>query len=684
MPILSIDLETCSECSIKFGSSRYARDPSTFVTVFAYAFDDGPVQSIARARGVTKTDLPLNVLNHIHWGREITAWNAWFEFCIIQHVLGIPLSAGMMRCSMQRALYTGLPAALGDAGPALGLPVSLQKDHSAHALMLKCAKPKIDSTGARYYETDDPVTLKALETYCRQDVVAEHAIAKLLPMLPPMEQRIAILDRQANARGIRVDLSLIPKMMDIAKVEVFRLNRMATTITNGKVSSAGTQSKRIVDWMQTQDVALANTKKQTIAETIDTAEDAGLPGPVKQLLQIRREIAKSSLAKLRAMLNSVEEDERIRGTIAYYGASRTGRFAGRIIQPQNFPRPSGYPETAIAGILQGLDADGLRLFHGAPLGVLSTCLRGTLIPSVGRVFISFDLSQIEARIIAWLCGQDDLVAVFERGEDVYQYTSDQLGLPSRQAGKATVLGLGFGQGSKRFVDFAKSYGVDITPEESAKIVSDWRSANSQIVDGWHELQSAAKAGVEYWHANNRRRYQALILDDRVTVVVQIGYDHKPVLILGLPSNRELFYHNPRIVMLPHVKALVDSNGDPVLDEQGMPMTETEMRPGLVFDGVDQTTKNWGPIRTWGSKLMENLVQASARDVIIEAAVRIDNLGVGDLVFSVHDELVFEVDEDKAQEAYSYIEQEVIRVPSWAPGLPMAASGALLPERYGKG
>jgi DNA polymerase len=687
MRVLSIDLETCSEADLKkVGTSRYSKDPSTFVTVFAWAFDQDPVCSITSPRGISAHhELPGEVYHHLHNGGLIAAWNAWFEYCLISNTLGIPLKPEQMTCSMQRALYAGLPAALGDAGTALGLPASLQKDKTAHGLMLKCAKPKsIDPFGERTYTTDDSFALTALAGYCKQDVVAERAVACRLPQLPPMEQRISILDRKSNARGIRIDLDLIPKMMDIAKVEVIRLNVMAGALTNGAVSSPGTQSKRVLDWMEAQGVTLANTKKQTVAETIDTAEDAGLPGSVVQLLQIRREVAKSSLAKLKTMLGAVESDEKIRGTIAYYGASRTGRFAGRIIQPQNFPRPSGEPELAIEGILQGMDADGLRIIHGPPLGVLSSCLRGTMIPSSGKVFISFDLSQIEARVIAWLCDQLDLLAVFERGDDVYQYTADKLGLPTRQAGKATVLGLGFGQGHKHFVEFAHNYNVEISLDESKVIVNDWRAANPNIVQGWYGLQTAAHELVEQWHLTRAGTHSRKVLGDRIEVVVGTTREGDPTLALTLPAGRRLYYRNPRLEMLPVKRALVDPNGDPVLDDKGEPMEEIIYKKGLVFDGVDQKTNKWGPVRTWGSKLMENCVQAIARDVIIEAAVRIDDLKIADLVFSVHDELVFEVDEPQKFEAYLAIRQEVLRVPDWAEGLPIAAEGSILLERYGKG
>jgi DNA polymerase len=641
---LFIDFESTSGVDLrKVGASRYSRDPSTIVTVVAWAFDAGPVSAETMPKR-----LPQEILDHIKAGGEVHAWNVHFEAALLTNHFKLNIDPATFRCTMQQALYAGLPAKLEHAGVALGLPPSKLKDISGHRLMMQMSRPKKDGT----YWHDDPVKLADLAAYCKQDVIAERAIHQLTPELPKSEQAVSLLDRQTNDRGIRLDLPLINLLLYIATYETTKLNAECKVLTKGIVTSPGTQTARLLAWLWDQGIQMATVGKEEVQETLDTAPEAELDPLGTKVLGIRQKVAKSSVKKLQAMLNTVDRDERVRGTLQYYGASRTGRFSGRLIQPQNFPRPpKGWnPLDAIRAIKNGLRNEGIGLFYGEPLAVVSACLRGCLIPSDGKQFMVFDLSQIEARVLAWLAGQDDVLQVFRRGDDVYSYTSEQLGLGSRQAGKVAVLGLGYGMGHEAFVDFALANGLRLSKMESLGIVTAWRDANAHTRQFWWDLDKLAKTAISH--------PGSIMWARGIGLSVRDSYGH-PCLLIKLPSGRDLWYRNPRLVV------------DPVQPNH----------TAIVFDGVDQYTKQWQPIRTWGSKLAENITQAVARDVIVEAALRVSG-PYCELVLSVHDELLFEVGRItrlEVADAKALIETP----PPWAAGLPVACEGGILDERYGK-
>ena len=903
MRLLHIDLETASTLDLrKVGASAYSRHPDTLVTVIAWAFDDGPVSSVTMPKY-----LPYDVSQHLASGGGFVAWNAAFEWAFLTNWFGMKqMKPEQAVCSMQRALYSGLPAKLEHAGPALGLPPHLLKDVAGHRLMMQMCRPKQDGT---FWHDVDPGKLKALEAYCKQDVIAERAVCKLTPELPDYEKAVSRLDRIANDKGIKLDIPLIHTLIGIAKEETAKLDAECKALTGGNVTSPGTQTQRLLSWLWGEGIKMATVGKDEVQDTLDTAPEAGLSPLGTKVLAIRQKVAKSSVKKLQSMLNTVDTDGRVRGTLQYYGAARTGRFcvaggtlvdtpegprriiglrpgdiviggsgqprkvlakfykgietmyrlegpdgafveatlahrimtetgwrridecfeedaggrfvlrggrtplsvaghhdggsrgevgndaaqrgggaespavsggiqapeergilsqpsrgeepqlwhtergetgfaqwsngdverrwlhlrtperdgdgagtegaagglarppyrrrqderhlgqsgsgdaerasgaaqaeawslapvgergvwdisvegdasyvaqglihhnSGRLIQPQNFPRPpKGWnPLDAINAILGGLRNDGIGVFYGEPLAVVSACLRGCLIPSDGKQFLVFDLSQIEARVLAWLAGQNDVLEVFRKGEDVYSYTSERLGLGSRQAGKVAVLGLGFGMGHEAFVDFALANNLRLNKMESLEIVTAWRDANSFIRQFWWDLDAAAKQAISFPGSVPVVRGISLL------VAKSHGY---PCLLIKLPSRRYLWYRNARLVV------------DPVQPNH----------TAIQFDGVDQYTKQWQPIRTWGSKLAENVTQAVARDIIVEAALRVSQTVPGtDLVLSVHDELLFESDYRFDAKA---IKDVVEHQPAWAKGLPIASEGGSM-RRYGK-
>lgn len=345
----------------------------------------------------------------------------------------------------------------------------------------------------------------------------------------------------------------------------------------------------------------------------------------------------------------------------YYGA-HTGRWSGQLLQPQNMPSRNPMVKKAhepISWLLKDpkVDADGIRLFHGEPMHVVSACLRGCLVPTPGNVFLVFDYSQIEARCLAWIAGQHDLLKVFESGADVYSEVARQFGLASRDAGKTVVLGLGYGMGARRFVDYAKTYNVHLDPYEAQSIVDTWRAANLNITLFWRALGLAAMQVVRMPRLSPQIVHGlTLRMEPIIGWVPTIGQGSTGTLTIELPSgHRKLHYHNPRIVP--------DTNG----------------RDSIVFDGLDDKNQ-WVPIRTWGAKLAENVCQAVARDILCEAAMRVEKkFSNAGMILSVHDELVFEA---LPPLGLSDVEDYIVERPDWAPTLPVAAEGKVM-KRYGK-
>ena len=657
MSVLHLDFETCSKLDLRrVGADVYSRDPDLIVTVVAWALDGGPVQSVTCPRV-----LPFDIIDHLALGGEFRAWNASFEWAILTNHFKLTLDPAQAVCVQQKALHSGLPASLEDAGPAIGSPI--RKDASARRLMLQLSKPRKNrGKPDSFWHVDDPAKLKALEDYCVLDVATERAIDRMITDLPVMEQRIAILDRKANNRGVKLDLKFVAALKALALDETDKLNRECAGLTQGAVTSPGTQTARLLAWLNNFEVLvnMPDVSKQGVSDALTIIEGEGFP-VVKRVLEIRQEIAKSSLKKLDAMLRCAGPGDRVRGQLAYYGAFRTGRFAGRLIQPQNFPRPIIKDVNSFTRYMlrtKTPDADFVRCVWGKPLDAIATALRGCLVPATGSAFIVRDLSQIEARVIAWLAGQRDILDVFERGqEDIYVHVQKQFGLPSRQSGKTVVLGLGFGMGPRHFVEYAAGMGVTITPAESEEIVREWRLANGRITSFWYRLDDVAKGVLRAW--SSKRASITQQANPYISFTASTARNGTCLLTMLLPSGRRLYYRNARLAYDP---------------DKG--------RESIVYEGVDTYKKKWMDVRTWGSKLAENATQAVARDVIIEAGLRVDRQNLGDLVLSVHDELLWEIDESDVVAVEPFIIAEVNARPVWAPDLPIASEGGVL-HRYGK-
>lgn len=723
--ILSVDFETTCDADLKkVGASKYSKDPSLIVTVAAWAFDSEPVRSVVNT-GTGRLVLPEDVVDHLRSGGMLHAWNASFECAILRNHFGVDLRPDQVSCTMQRSLFAGLPGALGDCGPALRLPIV--KDTSAHRLMMQMARPRVHRDGrVSYWHIDDPDKLARLRAYCEKDVEAEREIARHIPQLPEREKRISALDRKANERGILLDTRLIRTMMRIADEATQEINARCTAITKGAVTSPGTQTAKMAAWLGSRGLTVDSLAKGYVEDALNRTkvlaagpegkaekakrvakalvwrrdEDSSWPvleafktppfADVTEALQLRQLAAKSSVKKLQAMLNCCEEDQCVRGVLAYYGASRTGRWVGRQIQPQNLPRPSFKDvDGAINFMLDGGDARGLGVFFAPPLEAVSAALRGCLVPREGKAYFTPDLSQIEARLIAYLAGQNDILEVFARGDDVYTHTANKVGLNSRQEGKVAVLGLGYGMGPNKFIETAEGYGLSYSPQRAEEIVSDWRAANPKIVQFWWDCDRAVKDCIRAARSSVFKKATRPI-NDFVTVEIGPARNGSPLMTMLLPSGRRLYYRDIALEIddpKREIEMAWRSYHNEEIDAAELKdmLREIELRPrreSITYSGVHQMTKRWSRIRTYSGKIAENLTQAVARDVICDMALEIEERGLGDLVLSVHDELIYELPIKDAEARKDEILKIMCRPPKWAPGLPVKAEGELK-SRYAK-
>jgi DNA polymerase len=552
---------------------------------------------------------------------------------------------------MARALVAGLPASLELAGHALGL--NIQKDSSARDLMLRFARPRSLHPLTWWHETD-PTRFAALVSYCAQDVAAERELDRAVPELSPREYEIFIADHHINQRGVRVDLPLVERMRTLSGAEKLRINARLNRLTNGRITS-GAQVGKLVAWLEENQIAVpmldpghGKPPRPTLGrEAVEAMlTRPGLPRHVQAVLRCRQDVSRSSTAKLVTIANRVSADDRVRGGFQYYGANRTGRWAGRGVQWQNFPRGTikdvhGAVDVVNAGAgVEDLDL----LFEDSPMGCLASMLRSVIEAAPGHMLVSCDLSQIEARVLVWLAGQDDVVELFRRDEDVYTYTAKSLGSDNRQFGKVLVLATGFGMGPRRFRDTARGFGVSLTEGEAEDAVAGWRGLNHRVVRLWWEAHKIALA-VASGPVGSAVTFRGMTFSHR-----------SQSLDITLPSGRALVYREPQVRRHPEHGHLE-----------------------FVYRGVEQG--RWAWVRSWPGKLVENLVQAIARDVMCEAIIRVHRAGPP-LIATVHDELIAEVPEDRAEDAKAWLSRAMNRCPSWAPGLPVAAA-ATIGRRYRK-
>ncbi|MEE8607954.1 MAG: DNA polymerase [Nitrospiraceae bacterium] len=657
MSVLNIDFESRSTLPLqKTGVYPYAQHHTTDIWCMAYAFDDEPVQLWTPIDELREGPYPSprfdwDVVEHIRSGGEVRAWNAQFEriiwHYILHHRYGFPiLKREQIYDTAADAAALALPRGLGKAAQVLGL--GIEKDDAGYRLMMRMAKPRKprkDEDPDALLWWDDEDRRERLYAYCKQDVEVERAIGKRLRKLSDDERRVYLLDQKMNDRGVMLDMPLIHAAQGIVAEGMSRANAELDEVTSGKVSAV-TKVKDLTKWLQYREIDVDNVRKDTLRDLLD----GYLPEDVRTALEIRRDSGKTSTAKLAAMVHAACEDDRARGLLLYHGAS-TGRWAGKLIQPQNFPRPTvPQVDEYIFEVLDG-NYDNIDDEY-PPIVVVSSMLRSMLRAAPGHRFMAGDYAQIEARVLAWIAGQNDLLQLFSEGGKVYEDMAafiygvpiEEIEDPSerRQVGKNSILGGGFGMGWERFQSQVKEQtGIDISDEDAKRAIDGYREKNYRIKAFWPEINNAAMAAVA-----DPGRVTTVGRNDCIRYVVRGQF-----LWCQLPSKRFLAYAMP--------------------DIRDRKTPWGEWKPAVSYMGVDSVTRQWRRHDTYGGHLTENVVQAIARDLIAGGTLRLNEAGYRPLL-TVHDEVICEPPEGHGS-MEEFLGLLTYR-PGWAEGLPVAATG----------
>ena len=638
---LHIDIETYSgESLADCGVHRYAEHPEFQILLFAYAFDEAPVTVVDLAQGTT---LPAPVLRALTDPTVVkVAHNATFERTCIGRMLGKELDPLQWECTMAQCARCGLPLSLGEAAKALGLEV--QKMTEGKKLIKQFCLPHeatLLGGSERVLPTEDLKGWQTFKDYCRMDVEVERELDKALAWLEPTQDEKALyaLDQRINDRGVLVDMQLVDNAVRMDTIYKARLNVEAQQITGLSNPNSATQLR---EWLGGRTgLQLDTLRKADLPDIKGSTEDED----VHRVLQIRAEMAKTSNKKYEAMQKTVCRDSRVRGLLQYHG-TRTGRWAGRLVQMQNLPQNHISDLGLARELLRDGDMDAMSLCYGNVPDTLSQLIRTAFVAPDGETFAVCDFSAIEARVLAWLAGEEWVLEVFRGHGKIYEATAAQMyGCsveeisktdPRRQKGKIAVLALGY-QGGTGALAAMGGERMGLSAEDMAGIVRDWRKANPHIVKCWANIETAAQRCVTTG------------IDQKVYGLVFHRRQEDGTMTIQLPSGRLLCYRS---------------------------MTTGTNRFGngsLKYRGVNSTTNQWGWIETYGGKLTENIVQAIARDCLAHTLLALDRNGYP-TVFHVHDEVVCEVPKQEGPEALKKIQKIFADVPDWAEGLPLKGAG----------
>lgn len=640
---LSIDIETYSSVDIgKCGLYKYVQSPDFEILLFAYAFDNEEVKIIDLAKG---EKLP-NEIEEALANPEIikSAYNAAFEWYCINKFYKTPLE--QWQCTMVKGLYCGYPAGLAAVAKAMNFEEDKKKMTAGKALIRKfcvpCKPTKTNGGRIRNFPHHEPEQWELFKEYCKQDVVVEREIKKRLDTVgfPAEEQEMWVIDQKMNARGIRIDTELVKGaiLLDLEITE--KLTKEAVKITGLSNPNSVAQLK---EWLQLKiGMEVESLNKSAIPEILENVEDAD----VKRMLAIRQELGKTSVKKYITMQNAVGPDNRVRGLLQFYGANRTGRWAGRLVQVQNLPR--NYLDTLefARDLVKERKFDTIQMLYGSIQDTISQLIRTAFIAEDGYKFVVADYSAIEARVISWLAGEQWRLDVFKTHGKIYEASASQMfGVPLekiqkgnpeyalRQKGKVAELALGY-QGAAGALVQMGALKMGLSEEELPDIVGRWRNSNKRIVDLWKTIENLAVECISTGSVQTMQRGIAFRIEGNSLTVT-------------LPSSRKLFYVEPKLV-------------------------ENGYRMQIVYKGVNQTTKKWEDIPTYGGKLTENIIQAIARDCLAEALKRLEYANYRPLMH-IHDEVICEVPDGKDYNIEKAIEIMCIK-PKWAEDLPLNADG----------
>lgn len=641
--VMGVDIETYSSVDLaRSGVYAYTEAPDFDILLIGYKFDDEAEVHVIDTLAVDRDFDP-----ELYEFREAltdpgiikTAFNANFERTCLAKWTGAAMPPEEWRCTMIKALTLGLPGNLADVGIAMGLPEEKLKDPQGKALIQFFSKPckptRTNGQRTRNLPAHDPAKWKLFIEYNRQDVVTEQEILRQLDIYktPESEQQLWALDQHMNDNGVKLDIPMVEKIVEYDTQRRQELQEEAKVLTGLANPNSLAQLKK---WLSKQGVTMTSVTKDTIAATLQT----DIPDSVRRMLEIRTALGKTSVAKYSTVLTAVCQDHRLRGILQFYGANRSGRWAGRLVQTHNLAKNS-LPDLDLARELAAAgDFDTLATLFGETAFVFSELIRTAFIPSDGCRFVVSDFAAIEARVLAWIAGEEWTLEAFRQGKDIYCETASMMyrvpvekhGQNShlRQKGKVAVLACGYqgGVGAMKRMD----KGGSIPEDELQSVVDQWREANPKVVKLWRTCELAAKTAIQ--------EHRTV----RLTHGIAFSYVNRN-LFIQLPSGRKLCYWDTRLKQDDYTGRL-----------------------SITYMGVNQETKQWGETETYGGKLVENIVQATARDCLAVAMTRVSALGYK-IVMHVHDEMIVDVPNTDT-EAPGRINAIMAQPIDWAEGLPL--------------
>ena len=635
MKILSIDIETFSDIDLgKCGVYRYTDSPNFDILLFAYSIDEGPVSLVDLASGAEISEEIVEAI----LSEEIikTAFNANFERVALMRYLSrkldkeVYLNPSSWRCSEVQAAMLGLPLHL--EGVAKVLRLGVQKMSEGKPLIryfcIPCKPTAANGGRTRNLPSDAPDKWELFKQYNIRDVEVELEIRKKIKdyPIPESEQALYELDQRINDRGFRADMDFVMQAISCDKQFTVSATERAYELTGLENPNSVSQLK---DWLSERGVEVESLSKKNVKELVTETE-----GEVEEALKLRLLMAKTSVRKYEAIERVVCSDGRVHGLFQFYGANRTGRFAGRLVQVQNLPQNHLVDLKLARDLVKEGRFDDLQMLFGNTPGVLSELIRTAFIPKEGHRFIVADFSAIEARVLSWLAGEKWRLEVFQSHGKIYEASASQMfhvpideitkGSPLRQKGKISELACGYGGG----VGALKSMGaleMGVEENELQGLIDNWRRANPHIVNFWWEVDKMAIKAVK---ERTRTRTHGIIFNYK-----------SGMLFVTLPSGRDLVYVKPKLM----------------LNKFG--------REGLTYEGIG-TTKKWERIETYGPKIVENIVQAASRDLLAEVMLRLDKAGFA-IVAHVHDEVICEVPmvESSLEEVCNIMSES----PKWSEG-----------------
>lgn len=640
------DMETRSLANLKrVGSYRYAEDPSTRVLCIGYAFGDEPPKLWH-----PKLPDPVDLLDHIERGGEVSGWNIGGFDCPVWNAVLVP-QYGWPRIEIEQQIDTmaqacamHLPQSLAECAREVGMPADKQKDKRGKYLIQRLCTPKKRRNTGELYFVEDETLLNELFDYCKQDVVAERALARRLRPLIDSERRFWQVTQRINRRGVPVDVEEVKRILHIVGREKQRLNGIAAAKANGAFSELS-QLDKVKHWMRSHGVKVESLDKDAVA-AMRECED--LPETVREVVELHAAVNQTSISKYSKMLEMVCDDGRIKGGIVFHGAS-TGRDASRGLNMQNIVRPRIKEIDEAHEILGDGDWQWANAYYGdQTLDACVACVRGVLKAPPGMRFLDADYSSIENRVGAWLSDHKPKIEMFVKGldeykvfasESLYRIPYEEITKAQRQVAKSAVLGCMFGQGWRGLIEYAKGYGVELTEERSQEIVEAYRAEYKPVQRMWYACGDAAIRAVQ--------NPGTMVIVGKYLRLLRKG----AYLMMRLPSGRTLYWFQPRV------------------EEQKTPWGE--MRPVVTATGIDTFTRKWQRSRIIGSSFYQSAVQAIAADIMRKGCLDLEDAGY-EIVMRIHDEYLALMPEGIG--SLDEMIQIIRRVPEWAKGLPIDGEG----------